>query len=193
MSDLKAIDITLKTGKEPFSFTERDLNFKLLDFWQWSQSDLLNNSLRGVLAEYIVKQDLGIENTPRTEWDAFDLITKEGIKIEVKSSAYLQSWTQKNLSSISFNISPTMGWDANKNEYSTETKRQSDFYIFCLLNHKDKKTVNPLKLEQWTFFILSTKILDREKTTQKTITLKSLLKLNPAQCSFGNIKNLITH
>jgi hypothetical protein len=29
-------------------------NLKLLDFWQWSQPDLLSNTARGVMAEFIV-------------------------------------------------------------------------------------------------------------------------------------------
>ncbi|MCX2678825.1 hypothetical protein OOZ15_02625 [Galbibacter sp. EGI 63066] len=163
MANLKAINIEAKRGNESFSFQSHELNFNLTDFWSWSQSDLLNNTLRGVLAEYIVRQDLGIKKSTRTEWDAYDLETKNGIKIEIKSAAYLQSWKQNNLSQISFNIAPTKGWNAETNEYSTETKRQSDYYVFCLLHHKDKSTVDPTKLEQWTFYVLQTHILNKLK------------------------------
>lgn len=85
MTDLKAIKVETKIGNEPFSFESQKLDFNLTDFWSWSQSDLLNNTLRGVLAEYIVRQDLGIKKTVRTGWDAYDLETENGIKIEVKS------------------------------------------------------------------------------------------------------------
>ena len=112
MINLKEIKIEPKTGVEPFSFEGQKLDFKLTDFWSWSQSDLLNNTLRGILAEYIVRQDLGIEKPTRTEWDTYDLETKDGIKIEIKSAAYLQSWKQTNLSKISFNIAPTKGWNS---------------------------------------------------------------------------------
>ncbi|PCJ25024.1 MAG: hypothetical protein COA97_08590 [Flavobacteriales bacterium] len=191
MSDLNAIDVNLKSGDEPFSFYEKELGFNLLNFWSWSQSDLLSNSLRGVIAEYIVKQDLDIDNGARIEWDAYDLITKSGVKVEVKSSAYLQSWKQKEFSKISFDISPSRGWDSQTNEYSKESKRQSDFYIFCLLKHQDKETVNPLKLEQWTFYVLPTETLDEKKPNQKRITLNSLLQFNPKECIFGEIKEII--
>lgn len=126
MTEFKAIKVEPKIGNEPFSFEGRNLNFTLTDFWSWSQSDLLNNTLRGLLAEYIVRQDLEIKKTTRTEWDAYDLETESGIKIEIKSSAYLQSWKQNNLSQISFDIAPTKGWNAETNEYSGETKRQSE-------------------------------------------------------------------
>jgi len=191
MTDLKAIKVEPKIGNEPFSFENQNLDFRLTDFWSWSQSDLLNNTLRGVLAEYIVRQDLGIKKSIRTEWDAYDLETESGTKIEIKSAAYLQSWKQSNLSQISFDIAPTKGWNAETNEYSKETKRQSDFYVFCLLHHKDKKTVDPTQLDQWTFYVLSTKLLDEQKKQQKRIGLNSLLKLNPTECCFGEIQNSI--
>jgi len=188
---LEAVKVEPKTGNESFKFESEELSFKLADFWSWSQSDLLNNTLRGVLAEYIVKQDIKAEKKTRTEWDSYDLITQNGIKIEVKSSAYLQSWKQQKLSAISFDIAPTKGWNAEKNEYSKETKRQSDFYVFCLLHHKDKQTVSPLLLQQWTFYILETKYLNIKKKNQKRISLNSLLKLNPIICKFGEIHNHI--
>jgi hypothetical protein len=130
MIDLEAIKIDIKTGEESFSFSNSNLDFKLIDFWSWSQSDLLNNSLRGVLAEFIVKTALDINNNYRLEWDAFDLITDGDIKIEVKSSAYLQSWKQKGLSKISFDIAPKRGWTAETNEYSASATRGADYYVF---------------------------------------------------------------
>lgn len=191
MSELQALKVEPKTGSERFSFENKNLDFKLSDFWSWSQSDLLNNALRGVLAEYIVRQDLGIIKPTRTEWDAFDLETESGIKIEIKSSAYIQSWKQNSLSQISFDIAPSKGWNAETNEYSLERKRQSDFYVFCVLHHKDKNTINPTCLDQWTFYVLSTKELNEKKKEQKRINLGSLLKLNPKECRFGEIRNLI--
>ena len=191
MTDLKAIKVEPKIGNEPFLFKTKNLDFNLTDFWSWSQSDLLNNTLRGVLAEYIVRQDLGIKKSTRTEWDAYDLETENGIKIEIKSAAYLQSWKQSNLSQISFDIAPTKGWNAETNEYSTETKRQSNFYVFCLLHHKDKRTVNPTQLDQWTFYVLPTQVLEKQKKTQKRIGLNSLLKLNPTECRYGKIRTAI--
>ena len=191
MTDLKAMDINPKTGAESFSHEGHKLPFNLLDFWSWSQSDLLNNTLRGVLAEYIVRQDLGIKKSSRTEWDAYDLKTENGTTLEIKSAAYLQSWNQTKLSTISFDIAQTKGWNSETDEYAAETKRQADYYVFCLLHHKDKKTVDPMKLEQWTFYVLQTQILDEQKKNQKRITLNGLLALNPTKCLYGEIKAAI--
>ena len=97
---LSAIETVKKTGKEPFTLNGEELPFDVSAFWRWSSSDLLGNALRGVLAEFIVASALGITERPREEWDAYDLITPSGLKVEVKSSAYLQSWQQTKLSKI---------------------------------------------------------------------------------------------
>ncbi|WP_181306430.1 hypothetical protein [Rufibacter sp. XAAS-G3-1] len=189
--DLGAIAVDPKSGQETFTYNNQKLNFNLLDFWSWSQSDLLSNSLRGVLAEFIVKQDVGLSKDCRVEWDACDLVTESGLKIEVKSSAYLQSWKQSGLSKICFDIAPTFGWDYALNQYSEICGRQSDFYVFCLLHHQDKSTVDPANLDQWTFYVLPTRILNEQKIDQKSITLGALLKLKPIECKFGRIKETI--
>ena len=188
---IKHINSIRKTGEEHFLCGEEELDIKLINFWSWSQSDILNNSLRGVLAEYIVATALGIDMGVRVEWDAYDLTTENGIKIEVKSSAYLQSWQQNSYSNIIFDIRNTMGWDSKTNEYSNEFKRQSDVNVFCLLKHKDKETVDPLNLEQWEFYILETQILNEKKGKQKTIGLNSLLKLNPVITDYKGLKKAI--
>lgn len=92
----------------------------LLDFWRWSASDLVSNATRGILAEFIVAQALGLETGVRAEWDAYDLVTSAGLNVEVKSSAYLQSWFHKELSAISFGIRPTFAWSTDTNELATE-------------------------------------------------------------------------
>lgn len=191
MQELNKIVVIPKSGEEQFSLNGKRQDFKLSEFWSWSQSDLLNNTLRGVLAEFIVKKALSIDSQVKIEWNAYDLETKEGIKLEIKSSAYLQSWKQDQFSKISFDISPTNGWDAKTNTYSNIVKRQSDYYIFCLLHHQEKETVNPLALEQWTFYILKTSILDEKKKEQKRISLGSLLKLSPKTCNFDELRNWI--
>ena len=118
------------------------------------------------------------------------MITKDGLKIEIKSSSFLQSWNQDKLSKIVFGIQPTVKWEEN-NKRSTQRKRQADIYIFCVLTHKDKGTINPLNLSQWDFYLLETKVLDRKIPTQKTITLSSLLKLNPLHVQYDKLKDAI--
>ena len=102
--NLPPIRIIRKSGQEPLVYNETSqLSASVLDFWQWSSSDLLSNVTRGVLAEYIVALSLGVNKKLRQEWDAWDL-TYKGIKIEIKSSAYLQSWKQNDYSKIVFHL-----------------------------------------------------------------------------------------
>ena len=92
--NLKRLKIAPKTGNEKFHHDGVLLDFDLLSFWKWSTSDLVSNATRGVLAEFIVARAIGINLDVRNEWDAYDLETDEGIKIEVKSASYVQSWHQ---------------------------------------------------------------------------------------------------
>ncbi len=193
MNELPAIKVSRKNGSEPFHDNKKSTPFNLLSFWQWSSSDLVGNTLRGMLAEYIIASAVGSEKGTRTEWDAFDIETPDKIKIEVKSSAYIQSWSQTKLSSISFGIQPTKGWDAKTNTYSSQRARQSDIYVFCVLTHKDKNTIDPLNIDQWVFYILPTKTLNKVVANQKSITLSSLKKLNPIKVNYGSIKSTIMH
>lgn len=187
-NDLRAVVVSRKTGEENFKAKGRLLDHKLFGFWQWACSDLSSNTMRGVLAEYIVACELGIAASTRREWDAYDLITNDGVKLEIKSASYLQTWVQSRLSAISFDIAPTKGWNASTNEYSSEFKRQADVYVFCLLHHQEKSTLDPLDLDQWTFYLLPASVLNTRLPTQKRISLSALLKLKPVQASFGEIE-----
>ncbi len=184
---LPAVKTTKKTGQEALLFNNKNLPINILSFWQWSNSELLGNALRGIFAEFIIASAIDILDSLREEWDAYDLVTKNGLKIEVKSSSYLQSWRQSKLSNIIFGIQPTVAWDGMNNR-TTEKIRQSDIYIFCVLAHKDKDTVNPIDLSQWDFYILETKILNKKVKAQKSISLSSLLNLNPIKVKYDKLK-----
>ena len=86
--------LTLKRGDEVFQARSESGELTTLDFWCWAYSDLLDNATRGVVAEFLVAHALGRMNTPRRLWGAFDVRTNSGIKVEVKSAAYAQSWQQ---------------------------------------------------------------------------------------------------
>ncbi|QQS35138.1 MAG: hypothetical protein IPM56_12875 [Ignavibacteriales bacterium] len=175
---LGQIKSTAKSGKEFLTVHGEKTNFKLLDFWIWTASDIVSNAIRGKFAEFIVGTAVGINfDNVRTEWDAFDLLTPDGKKIEVKSSSYLQSWCQKKFSSILFSIKPARYWDASTNIQEISPKRHADVYVFCLLKHKVQETLDPLKMEQWDFYVLPTFKLDLHKKSESSITLNSLKKL----------------
>ncbi len=188
--NLPDIQTNKKSGKEKFIHNKNEIDFSIIDFWKWSQSDLVENRTRGILAEFIVKQALSIISEIRTEWDNYDLITKDGVKIEIKSAAYIQTWKQKKYSNISFSISKKFGY-LDDDEKETTIKRWSDYYIFCLLECKEQVRINPLDLNQWRFFVISTKTLNEKVPNQKTIGLKSLLKLSPIECKYNQLKSVM--
>ena len=179
------------SGAESFLIGDRPTEFGIADFWRWSSSDLVSNSLRGVLAEFIVAKALGVSTTrPRTEWDMCDLRLGP-LLIEVKSAAYLQSWSQKRLSPISFLVTPRRGWDAATSTMGKVARRHADVYVFALLAHQDKATVNPMDLAQWEFWILHRSMLDGRTRSQHSITLASLIRLAGAATSFSDIAGAV--
>ena len=111
---------------------------------------------------------------PRDQWGAYDLITTEGIKIEVKSSAYVQSWIQNSLSKISFGIKAARSWDDETNKRLETARRTADVYVFCLLHHDKKETCDPLNLNHWEFYVLATEELNKRSSSQNSIMIKSL-------------------
>lgn len=152
----EALKVVRRTGQERLRIGTAPTEFSLLDFWRWSCSDLVNNTLRGQFAEYIVACAMGLNNGTRIEWDAHDLLCMNGLKLEVKSAAYLQSWKQPKYSRISFDVAPKRSWNAETAESSQTCRRPATMYVFCLLHHQDKNTIDALDLSQWTFYVLKT-------------------------------------
>ena len=87
-------------GAETFKKAEGSLLavVDILDYWSWVYSDIVGNTNRGALAEFIVARAIGSEGSVRNDWAAYDLERPSEIKVEVKSSAYLQSWHQTTIS-----------------------------------------------------------------------------------------------
>lgn len=181
MGSLDKIQVTLKSGEEQLTLNNKDTGVALQSFWKWYVSDLLSNATRGVFAEFIVATAVGIDTRqPREEWSAFDLTTPEGIRLEIKSAAYLQSWYQKELSNVSFSIKLSTYWNSQTGQFEGLPGRHADVYVFCLLHHEDKQTVDPLNLDQWEFYVLATIEVDNYERSQHSITLKSLQRLTKA-------------
>ena len=143
----------------------------ILEYWQWAYSGIVGNTDRGNLAEFLVARALNITADVRNDWEDFDLITGDGTKIEVKSSAYVQSWKQERRYEPRFSIAKTLPtWD-----YTAITKqRWADVYVFCLLAHLDKETINPMDVDQWEFYALQTDVIDRELEDARSISLRNL-------------------
>lgn len=177
-----------KTGDEPIKFRGKDTGLRLRDFWSWGFSDLLDNTLRGSYAEFIVAAALGIDLAEaRVNWEPWDLTFRDSLRIEVKSCSYLQAWEQTRPSAIQFSIRPAIRWTATEG-WTGEQRRQSDVYVFCLFTEKDPAVADPMRLDSWAFYVLPTRVLDGHCGEQKSISLNSLLKLSPERADFGELR-----
>ena len=188
-----AVHLQPRKPEEPFIFDGEPTGFSLLNFWIWSGSDLLNNILRGQIAEYIVTQATGAE-VPAiySRWQSQDIMTLRGIKIEVKSAAYFQSWHQEGPSIIQFDIKKTRPWNNETNQRTKIPCRSAQVYVFCLLTNKCRDTINPLDLSQWKFYILPTTVIDSCLGDQETVGLSRLKELGSKVVNYDQIDDTIS-
>jgi hypothetical protein len=189
---LGRINHRVKSGDEPLHRSGAPLGATVLDFWRWGVSDLVSNATRGLLAEFIVANALGIDTSHvRDEWAAWDLTTPEGVKVEVKSAAYLQSWHQERHSSIQFSIKESQAWDPNTGKSSLLSVRLSDVYVFALLAHTDKTNLDPLNVNQWEFRVLPAAVMTERLAKQKTITLSSLNRICGNAVAYSQLREAV--
>lgn len=178
------------TGDEHFTSQGIPINKVLNDFWSWQSSDLLNNSIRGALAEYIVATSLDIDTSEaRNVWNDHDL-QYNGFNIEVKSSSFIQSWENSKMSRIVFTIYESRPANASIWD-NDDIRRHSDLYVFCVFACQDRLLANPLKLEQWDFFALKTSKLNEKVGHQKSIALSSLLSIGAIKTDYNGLKDTI--
>lgn len=128
------------------------------DFWRWGFNDLRLNIIRGSLAEFLVARALGVDERPKVEWENFDLETPGGIRVEVKASGYWQSWAQRGPSRIIF--SGLMRRALLEDASYTETPQiRADVFVFCLQACRDPGQYDPLKVDQWQFWVMPADVL----------------------------------
>lgn len=130
---------------------------------------------------------------PRTDFrvsmDAYDLLSPDGIRVEVKSSAYIQAWESEHPARISFRIAPAKSLDASGN-YSANSQycRHSDVYVFCVWTAMSRERTY---LFIYGFYVIATKTLDQKVPNQKTITFQSLLSLHPRKVDYFGLYEAI--
>lgn len=178
--------MAVMNGTEHFSVNGEEMSLTMADFWKWAYSDLASSVQRSRLSEYIVASALdadGIESS-RSDFSGkpYDLLTANGLRITVKSAAYIQSQDAEHPDCVSFSISASMTGEPDRHG--------SDIYIFCLYKGM-KETESPLSLDLWEFYVLRSSVLDKKKPTQKTITLPSLMRLEPLWCDYHGIGEAI--
>ena len=65
-----------------------------------------------------------------------------------------------------------------KNDWSPDKGRPADCYVFCVYTEEeDRSPAKVLDLDKWEFYVVPTRVIDEELTTQKTVVhncIKSL-------------------
>lgn len=127
-----------------------------------------------MLAEFLVAQALCAATRPRVEWDAYDVVTQDGVSVEVKSSAYLQAWEQARPSAIRFGGLNGRTWETAAGHAPSATYNTDVYvYVFALATAQDHASYNPLDLGQWTFWVLPRQTV--EEAGQKSLALSRVL------------------
>jgi hypothetical protein len=147
----------------------------VLDYWRWAYSDVVENIQRGIFAEFLVASALGLASADRVGWNGYDL-DYAGYKIEVKSSAYLQSWLQRRHSRIVFGIGARQQWVEGKATYE-DARYVADAYIFALYGDRDPLTANVLDANRWEFFVVPIAALVKYVGGAKSITESRLREM----------------
>ena len=167
--------------------------FSVLDFWQYAYSQL--EGLADTLAEFFVAQALGIEKAENVNyWTAYDMAYRNK-RIEVKSTRYVHPWNTHISKVRTFSIEPTnsdywgsyqIGIDSGK-----KLSRQSEVYVFCLNSNMDIENSNPLKVDDWVFFVIPTFEINnycKNNPKQKKISLNVVKRMANGGVAFDELK-----
>lgn len=175
------------TGSERFRNSERPLGLTLMDFWRWSESDLLNSLTRARLAEFIVASALGAHaEGPRDERSSLELVTPDGVEVRVRSGSFLKSFHQKELSKVAFipQVRPAHSCTASAHHAA----RRAHVYVFALLDHVERATVDPLDLDQWRFFVPPPSTLEALVLKQRALTVPTLDGLSMGSVAYEDLE-----
>ena len=157
----------LLNGNEKFRLNGRELDFSVLKALRKGLPDNCNG------------------------WTVYDL-NYRGKRIEVKATSYWQSWKKSHAISEqrTFSIRKTyVDYQNNK----SEKERQNDIYIFCLDKGREEKSSNPLNLENWTFFVVPTSVINDSFGDQKVLSLNKIKTIERygEELTYGQIKETV--
>ena len=81
---------------------------------------------------------------------------------------------------------------SSKETHNKEYERQNDLYVFCLNKNKDINNNDPLRLDDWVFYVVPTfRINKYAKERQKTITLNVVRRLSGKEVKFDQLKGAL--
>jgi len=158
-------------------------------FWTWAFSDLRSNATRGILAEFLVAWALGCRGGLRSPWDDFDVLAPGGVRVEVKASGYLQSWTQKRPSRISFGRLTGRTWNSQTGAFGEVRELRADIYVFAVHTCQDADRYDALDLDAWRFFVLPRRRV--ELASARSISLATVKSLGADEVTFEQLRSSV--
>jgi hypothetical protein len=151
-------------------------------------SDFRDNTNRGFLAEFIVANAIGSDLKIRATWADFDLETPDGVSVEVKSSAYLQTWNKEKISKPQFSGLKACAWSPEAG-YAKEEGYRAMVYVFALQTSKSRSEYDALNLSQWKFWLAPRAAL--EALNQKSMVLSTVERNFGLGIGFADISTRI--
>jgi hypothetical protein len=171
-------------GDKPF----KGIDATVGEFWAWSTSDLRDDGTRGILAEFIVGKALGALTEYRTSWSNFDLETPGRVRVEVKSSAYLQNFPQKKLSKIHFARLTARSLD-EEGEFSPEREIRADVFVFAIQTCTEPRAWDALDIGQWEFYVASAEAI--RKRGYRSVSLSTLRQFAEGPIAYSGLARAV--
>ena len=150
-------------------------------FSRWAAGDLTGNRTRGLYAEWMLADRLGLidADSVRTEWDMVDL-RFGSLLIEVKTSGIRQQWSEREtVPRFSIDRQHSM-WDAlsNTTVSSATGARAANLYVFCLHSARELTNRSVMDERHWSFWVMPTASLDTLFPNQRSIGTRSLRRIS---------------
>ncbi|HAS8250502.1 TPA: hypothetical protein I7673_21730 [Vibrio vulnificus] len=182
-----------KSGVEVIQDENENPITNLLEFWRWSYSNIMYNTIRGDLAEFIVFKALENEldtkfYSTRRDGDVCDFQFGKGIFVEVKSAAYIQAWEQKEFSPIEFDIRERGDYDFETGKPNNSVKKRwANVYVFALLKEQNREHVDPTQLSQWEFWVANTADITQIRGSKQKLSYSMLADVKAKKSTFETL------
>jgi hypothetical protein len=136
----------------------------------------MENVQRAIYADFMVASSLGIADGVRVGWRSYDLQYGEK-RIEVKASAYVQSWRTAKPSKIIFGVGKRLEMDDLTAAYGTAPARIADVWVFALFEPQTHPAGDILGL--WHFHVVDTSALEARIGDAKSASLATIQAFGP--------------
>ena len=116
-------------------------------------------------------------------------------RIEVKATRYVHPWNTHISKVRTFSIEPTNNeyWGNSEEGVNGGAKRsrQSEVYVFCLNSNMDIHANDPLKVDDWEFYVVPTFKINnycKDNPEQKKISLNVVRRLAKNGVAFDGLR-----